>query len=67
MLQSEPLHLHYLIVASSVIEWVAPLWEVVQYIPRVKNWHPAAVHPGYPEKVVCEIEQEPKWTDKLLF
>ena len=35
MFQSKPLHLHYLIVTCSVIEGVASLREVVQYISRV--------------------------------
>lgn len=57
MFQSKPLHLHHLIITSSVIEGVASLREVVQYISGVKNWYPAAVHPGYPEKVVCKLNK----------
>ena len=52
MFQSETLHLHDLIVAGSVVEGVAPLREVVQHIARIEDGHPAAVHPGYPQKVV---------------
>lgn len=58
MFQGEPLHLHYLIITGSVIERVAPLREVIQYISRVKDRHPAAVHPGYPQKVVCKFNQK---------
>lgn len=53
MLQRQPLHLHHLIVTGSVIERVTSLREIVQYISRVKNRHPATVHPGNPKKVVC--------------
>lgn len=52
MFQSKPLHLYYLIVARSVVEWVTSLREIVQHISRVKNRYQAAVHPGYAKKVV---------------
>lgn len=58
MLQSKPLHLHHLVVTGSVIEGVASLREVVQHISGVKNRDPAAVDPGYPEKVVCEPNEK---------
>lgn len=35
MFQGKPLHFHYLIVTRSVVEGVASLREVVQYISRV--------------------------------
>ena len=57
MFQSEPLHLHYLIITGSVIEGVTSLREVVQYISRVKDRDPAAVHPGYPKKVICKLDK----------
>lgn len=57
MLQGEPLHLHYLIITCAVIKGVASLREIVQYISRVKNRHPAAVHPGYAKKVVCKLKK----------
>lgn len=57
MLQGEPLHLHYLIITSSVIKGIASLREIVEYISRVKNWHPAAVHPGYAKKVICKLKK----------
>lgn len=57
MLQSEPLHLYYLIIAGSVIEGVTSLREIVQHISRIENWHPAAVHPGYPKQVVCKLNE----------
>lgn len=56
MLQSKPLHLHHLVITGSVVEGVASLREVVQHISRVKNRHQAAVHPGYPKKVVCTLD-----------
>lgn len=59
--QSEPLHLHNLVVTGPVIEGVASLREVVQYISRVQNWHQATVHPRYPQKVVCT------WDEKFCF
>lgn len=56
MLQSKPLHLHHLVITGSVVEGVASLREVVQHISRIKNRHQAAVHPGYPKKVVCTLD-----------
>lgn len=57
VLQRESLHLDHLIVTGSVVEGVAPLWEVVQHIARVQDGHQAAVHPGYPEQVVCKLDE----------
>lgn len=54
MFQSKPLHLHYFIITGAVVEGVTSLREVVQYVPGVENRYPAAVHPGYPKKVVCK-------------
>lgn len=61
MLQSEPLHLYYLIITGSVIEGVTSLREIVQHISRIKNRHPATVHPGYPKQVVCKFNENRNW------
>lgn len=56
MFQAKPLHFHHLVVTCSVIEWVAPLREVVQDISRVKNRYPATVHPWNPQQVICGVK-----------
>lgn len=56
MFKSKPLHLHHLVITGPVVEGVASLGEVVQHISGVKNRHQAAVHPGYPKKVVCTLD-----------
>lgn len=54
--QSQPLHLHHLVVARSVVERVTSLREIVQHVSRVENGHQAAVHPGYAKKVVWKVK-----------
>lgn len=58
MFQSKPLHLYYLIVARSVIEWVTSLREIVQYISRVKNRYQTAIHPGYAKEIVWNLHEK---------
>lgn len=57
MIHGKPLHLHYLIIASTVIERVASVRKVLQHISRIKTWYPIAVHPGYPEKVIWKLNK----------
>lgn len=52
MFQSEPLHLHHLVVAGAVVERITPLGEIIQHVARVEDGHPATINPRYPQQVV---------------
>lgn len=46
------MHLDYLIVASSVIKWIAPFREVVHDVAWIKDGNPGAVVPRQAQRIL---------------
>lgn len=56
LIGTQTLHLNDLVVARSVVKWVAPFREVVHNVAWIEDGNPGAVMPGQAQGILCEVE-----------